>query len=274
MTMSPPNGKVALVTGGASGIGKETAIQFARHGAKVAILDIDQARLEAVHGEIKAITPDVIAILGDVRQKDNVDACVDKVVERFGCIDYLVNSAGILKDGLIARIAEADFDDVIATNLKGVFLCLQACARSWTAGPLAAIKAAKAEGKPAPSPQSFPDRRVVTIASMAAEGNIGQVAYSASKAGVLGLTKTAAKELIQYNIKTHAVMPTLIDTPIIGDLLVKDGGKWRQFYESRIPLGIGQPKYVADVILFLCSDAAGFMNGTIVPVNGGKLGDL
>ncbi len=266
--------KVALVTGGASGIGKETAIQFAKHGAKVAIFDINQKTLEATHEELKKITGDAIAILGDASQKDNVDACVGKVIERFGTVDCLVNSAGILRDALIAKVVEADFDAVIATNLKGVFLFTQACVKAWTKAPLEKIKAAKAANKPTPSPNEFPDKRIVNISSMAAEGNIGQVAYAASKAGVLGITKTAAKELIQYNIKAHAVMPTLIDTPIIGDLLSKEEGKWKKFYEGRIPLGIGKPKNVADVILWLCSEESYFMTGNILQINGGKLGEL
>jgi 3-oxoacyl-[acyl-carrier protein] reductase len=267
-------GKVVLVTGGASGIGKETAIQFAKHGAKVAILDINQETLEATHEELKQITEDCIGILGDVRDKENVEASVDQVIERFGDIDFLINSAGILKDALIPKMVEADFDDVIATNLKGVFLCMQACATRWIKEPLAKIKAAKVAGTPVPSPAEFPDKRIISLSSMAAEGNKGQIAYSASKAGVLGLTKTAAKVLIEFNIKSHAVMPTLIDTPIIGDLLTKDDGKWKTFYEGRIPLGIGKPKFVADAILWLCSEESYFVNGTVLQVNGGKLGEL
>ncbi|MBN2150444.1 MAG: SDR family oxidoreductase [Candidatus Lokiarchaeota archaeon] len=266
--------KVALVTGGASGIGKEAALRFARHGAKVAIFDINQQTLETTHEELKKVTGDAIAILGDASQKDDVEACVEKAIERFGTVDYLINCAGILRDGLIAKISEADFDAVIATNLKGVFLFTQACVKAWTKAPLERIKAAKAEGKPVPTPSEFPDRRIVTISSMAAEGNIGQVAYAASKAGVLGITRTAAKELIQYNIKAHAVQPTLIDTPIIGDLLTKEDGKWKRFYEGRIPLGIGKPGHVADAILWLCSEESCFMTGNVLQLNGGKLGEL
>ncbi|MEX2682909.1 MAG: SDR family NAD(P)-dependent oxidoreductase [Candidatus Sigynarchaeota archaeon] len=267
-------GKVALVTGGASGIGKETAIQFAQHGAKVAILDINQKMLDATHEELKKITGDCIAILGDVSKKDSVDACVDKVIAQFGTIDYLINCAGILRDALIHKMTEADFDAVIATNLKGVFLCTQACVKAWTKVPLEKIKAAKAANKPVPSPNEFPDKRIVNISSMAADGNMGQIAYSASKAGVLGITKTSAKELIQYNIKVHAIQPTLIDTPIIGDLLTKEDGKWKKYYEGRIPLGIGKPKNVADAILWLCSEESYFMTGNVLQLNGGKLGEL
>ncbi len=268
------NGKNVLITGGASGIGRETAIQFAKSGANVAIFDINEVTLESTHDVLKKIREECIGIVGDARDKEDVDACVDKVIERFGCIDFLVNSAGILKDGLIHKISEEDFDDVIATNLKGTFLFMQACSKSWVAAPAERIKAAKKSGMPVPSASEFPDRRIVNIASLAAEGNMGQIAYSASKAGVVGMTKTAAKELIQYNIKTNAIMPTLINTPIIGDLLVKDDGKWEKYYQSRIPLGIGKPVYVADAIMFLCSQASFFMNGNVLQLNGGKLGEL
>ncbi|MHA1679887.1 MAG: SDR family NAD(P)-dependent oxidoreductase [Promethearchaeota archaeon] len=267
-------GKVALVTGGASGIGKEVAIQFAKQGAKVAIFDINQETIEETHDAITSSGGECIAILGDVRESDNVNACVEKVVERFGMPDYLINCAGILKDALIHKMPDEMFEDVINVNLKGVFFFMRECVKVWVADPYAKMKAAKKEGKTPPPPKDFPDRRIINIASMAAEGNIGQIAYSASKAGVLGMTKTAAKELIKYNIKTHAIMPTLIDTPIIGDLLVKDDGKWKKYYESKIPLGIGQTKYVADAILFLCSEDSFFMNGNIIQLNGGKLGDL
>ncbi|MBD3188817.1 SDR family oxidoreductase [Candidatus Bathyarchaeota archaeon] len=266
--------KVVLVTGGASGIGKETALQFASHGANVAIFDIDQEEIEKTHEELKAQGGEAIAVVGDVRKSENVEACVGKVVERFGPPDFLINCAGILKDALIHRMPDEMFEDVINVNLKGVFFSIRECAKIWVKEPYGKIKQAKKAGDPIPPPTEFPDRRIINIASMAAEGNIGQVAYSASKAGVIGITKTAAKELIKYNIKTHAIMPTLIDTPIIGDLLVKDDGKWRKFYEGRIPLGIGKPRYVADAILFLCSDESFFMNGNVMHLNGGKLGDL
>ncbi|MHA1368737.1 MAG: SDR family NAD(P)-dependent oxidoreductase [Promethearchaeota archaeon] len=266
--------KVALITGGASGIGKQTAIQFVENGAKVAIFDCNKEKLQDAEDEIKKIGGEVLAFHGDVKKKEDVNRCVEKVIEEFNDLDYLICCAGILKDGLITKLSEEDFDEVIATNLKGVFLFIQACAIYWTKDPHAKIKAAKKEGKTRPPPSTFPDRRIVSISSMAAEGNIGQINYSASKAGIIGITKTAAKELIQYNIKTHVVMPTLINTPIIGDLLVKNDGKWKKYYESRIPLGIGQPKNVADVILFLCSDESSFMNGNIIQINGGRLEGL
>ncbi|MHA1846754.1 MAG: SDR family NAD(P)-dependent oxidoreductase, partial [Promethearchaeota archaeon] len=238
------------------------------------IFDINKEGLDVVSGLLKDLNAEYLAIQGDVRVSKDVETCVQKALDQFENINFLINCAGILKDALIHKMPDEMFDDVINVNLKGVFYFTRACAKAWVKEPYAKIKAAKKEGRPKPMPSEFPDRRIVNISSMAAEGNIGQVAYSASKAGVLGITKTAAKELIQYNIKTHAIMPTLIDTPIIGDLLVKDDGKWRKYYESRIPLGIGKTSYVADAVLFLCSKESYFMNGNILQVNGGKLGDL
>ncbi len=266
--------KVVLITGGASGIGKEAAIQFAKNGAKVAIFDINQEKVESACEEIKKYCDECIAIVGDVRKKESVEACVNKLFEKFGDINYLINSAGILRDDMIDKISEEAFDNVIAINLKGTFLFIQACMKKWIVEPMAQIKAAKKEGNPIPRPETFPDRRIINVSSMAAEGNIGQIAYSSAKAGVLGMTKTAAKELIQYNIKTHAIMPTLVETPMTDDLFAKDGGKWKKFYESRIPLGIGKPKDVVGVIMFLCGEESGYMNGTIIPIGGGRLHSL
>ncbi len=262
--------KVVLITGGASGIGKETAIQFAMRGAKVAIFDVNGETVESARREIKKHCSECIAFTGDVRKKDDVEACVDKVFDRFGDLDYLVACAGIRKDGMIAKISEETFGDVVDTNLKGLFLFMQTCVKKWIKEPDAQIKTSKASGKPVPPPRTFPDKRIICISSTAAEGNIGQIAYSASKAGVIGMAKTAAKELIQYNVKTHVVMPTIIDTPMNDDLRLKDDGKWMKYYESRIPLGIGKPKDVANVILFLCSEESSYMNGSVIPLNGGR----
>jgi 3-oxoacyl-[acyl-carrier protein] reductase len=263
--------KVILITGGASGIGKETAIQFAKKGAKVTIFDLNKENLESTCSNVMKFGNDCLTFAGDVRKKDDVEKCVNVTMKKLGDIFCLVNCAGILKDGLIDKLSEQVFDEVIAVNLKGVFLFVQACVKKWIKEPKAIIREAKKEGKPIPHPTSFPDRRIVNLSSMVAEGNIGQVAYSTTKSGIIGMTKTAAKELIQYNIRTNAIMPTLIDTPIFDKLFAIEDGKWRKYYESRIPLGLGKPKYIADVIIFLCSEESFFMNGAIVPVSGGRL---
>ncbi|MFX1276584.1 MAG: SDR family NAD(P)-dependent oxidoreductase [Promethearchaeota archaeon] len=255
-------GKVAFITGGASGLGEKTAKDFAMEGAKVVLFDFDKENGERVEKEIKDNGGNVIFIEGDVRLKDQVENGVKTAFEKHGTVDFLLHSAGILQDGMINKLSEERWDNVINTHLKGFFLVLQACVIRW-------INYCKEN--PKENIADYPDKRVITISSQAAEGNIGQLNYSAAKAGMLGMVKTAGLELIRYNIKTHAIMPTLIETPILGELLSKDDGKWRKYYSGRIPLGIGVPDYVSKVILFLCSEESWFMNGEIIGINGGRL---
>lgn len=254
--------KVAFITGGASGLGEKTAKDFAIEGAKILIFDFDKANGERVENEIKDAGGEVLFIEGDVRKADSVEKAISTAYEKYGTIDFLIYSAGILKDGMIHRLSEEKWDDVINTHLKGFFLCMQACAKRW-------IEYCKAN--PKENIKDNPDKRIITISSQAAEGNIGQLNYSAAKAGMIGMVKTAGLELIRYNVRTHAIMPTLIETPILGELLSKDDGKWRKYYSGRIPLGIGEAKYVSNIILFLCSEGSWFMNGEIIGINGGRL---
>jgi len=258
-------GKVAFITGGASGLGEKTTKDFAREGAKVVLFDFDKENGERVEKEIKNAGGEVIYIEGDVRIKNQVENGVKTAYEKYGNIDFLLHSAGILQDGMIHKLTEERWDNVINTHLKGFFLVLQACVNKWLD---------YCNQNPQENISDYPDRRVITISSQAAEGNIGQLNYSAAKAGMLGMVKTAGLELIRYNIKTHAVMPTLIETPILGELLSKNDGKWRKYYSGRIPLGIGIPDYVSKVILFLCSEDSWFMNGEIIGINGGRLDKL
>ena len=258
-------GKTAFITGGGSGLGEKIAKDFAQNGANVVIFDISVENGKQVESEIQNDGGEALFTEGNVKDSNSVKECVAKAFEKYGTIDFLINSAGILRDGLIHKLPEDKWDLVIDINLKGSFLCLQECTKRW-------IEDAKNNRKVHIA--DYPDKRVINIASKAAEGNIGQVSYAASKAGLIGLTKTAAMELIRYNIKTHAIMPTLIETPILGELLEKEDGKWRKYYEGRIPLGIGKPRYVSDAIQFLCSHDSWFMNGVILPINGGRLGPL
>ncbi len=254
--------KVAFITGGASGLGEKTAKNFAAEGAKVVLFDFDADNGKRVENEIKNAQGEALFIEGDVREKDSVINGVQKAFDTYGTIDFLIHSAGILKDGMIHKLSEERWNDVINTHLRGFFFVLQTCVQHW-------IDICKEN--PKEKIADYPDRRVITISSQAAEGNIGQINYSAAKAGMLGMVKTAGLELIRYNIRVHAIMPTLIETPILGELLSKEDGKWRKYYSGRIPLGIGEPKYVSRVILFLCSDGAWFMNGEIIGINGGRL---
>jgi len=257
--------KVAFITGGASGLGKKTAQDFAKEGAKVILFDFDADKGKQVESEITSAGGEALFIEGDIREKDSVQEGVAQVFEKYGAVDFLIHSAGILKDGMIHKLSEERWNDVINTHLRGFFLVLQACVQRW-------IEICKSD--PKEDIADYPDRRVITISSQAAEGNIGQLNYAAAKAGMLGMVKTAGLELIRYNIRTHAVMPTLIETPILGELLSKQDGKWRKYYSGRIPLGIGEPNYVSKVILFLCSQDAWFMNGEILGINGGRLDKL
>ncbi|CEG12444.1 3-oxoacyl-(acyl-carrier-protein) reductase FabG [groundwater metagenome] len=255
-------GKVALITGGASGIGAQTAKDFAKEGAKVVILDIKDNEGKFIEKEINDNDGEALFIKCDVSKKSDVESAVNIAFEKYKDIDFLVNSAAILIDGMIHKISENEWDAVINVNLKGTFLCIQAVSKYW-------INSAKANKKEKIT--SYPDKRIINISSMAANGNVGQIVYSSSKAGIIGMTNTCAKELLKYNIRTHVVMPTLIDTPMIKDLLDKENSKWRCFYENRIPFGIGKPFHVSGVILFLCSNDAYFMNGAILEINGGRL---
>ena len=258
-------GKVAFITGGASGLGEKTAKDFAKEGANVILFDFDKQNGQRVEKEVNDAGGDVLFIEGDVRIKDQVENGIKTAFEEYGTIDFLLHSAGILQDGMIHKLSEERWDNVIDTHLKGFFLVLQACVTRWIN---------YCNENPKENISDNPDRRIITISSQAAEGNIGQLNYSAAKAGMLGMVKTAGLELIRYNIRTHAIMPTLIETPILGELLSKQEGKWRKYYSERIPLGIGTPDHVSKVILFLCSKDSWFMNGEIIGINGGRLDKL
>jgi 3-oxoacyl-[acyl-carrier protein] reductase len=260
------DGKSVFLTGGSTGIGRQTALDFAKEGAKIIIFDINEEGGNKTAEECKtAGAARAIFIKGDVSNYESVDGAVQKAFDEMRTVDILVNSAGVLRDAMIHKLEEKNWDFVIAINLKGTYLTMQACAKRW-------ITKCKEMGDL--KPMDYPDRRIINISSMAAEGNIGQINYSASKAGVIGMTKTVAKELVRYNVRTHAVQPTMVATPLTDELLTKQDGKFKDMYEGRIPFGIGKPSYISDVILFLAGPESIFMNGNIVPINGGKLGDL
>jgi len=265
-------GKSVLITGGGSGIGRQIALDFASNGANVAIIDIIEENGKKVLQELKAIGKGKYLFHKiSVSDKKAVDQAVINIINEFGDLDFLINCAGILRDFLINKFNEDYWNQTIDVNLKGVAICMQAVVTQWVNKSLTK---AKERGEKYLPVLENPPKVIVNISSMAADGNIGQLAYSASKAGVIGMTLTAAKELSRYNIRVHAVKPTLIDTPIIGDLLKKDDGKFKKMYEEKIPFGIGKPEYVSDVVCFLCSEGGFFLNGCVIPINGGKLDGL
>jgi 3-oxoacyl-[acyl-carrier protein] reductase len=241
-------GKVALVTGAARGIGQAIAKKLAMEGCDVALCDLKTEWLAETGALIEATGRKVKCFEADVSQAAAVEAAVDGVIEAFGKVDILINNAGITKDTLMIRMSEQDWDAVISVNLKGTFLFTKAVARPMMKQRSGAI---------------------VNVASIIGLiGNAGQCNYAASKAGVIALTKSAAKELAARNVRVNAVAPGFIQTRMT-DVLPEDvRGKMLDL----IPMKrFGQPEDVANVVLFLASDAASYMTGQVLPVCGGMV---
>lgn len=240
--------KVAIVTGSTKGIGKEIALAFARQGAKMVVSGRSAERAEQVCEEIKAGGGSAVAVVGDVSQLDDAQALIDKTVEIYGRVDVLVNNAGITRDNLLMRMKESDWDEVININLKGTFNCIKCITR-----------------------QLMKQRsgRIINITSVVGQmGNAGQANYSASKAGIIGLTKSVAKELASRNITCNAIAPGFIETDMTGVL----DEKTRQALLGQIPLGrLGQVGDVANAALFLASDDAAYITGQTINVDGGMV---
>ncbi len=244
--------KVVLITGGAAGIGKATALRFAEADAKVVICDVN----ESVGQEtLKLLGKDAVFYKVNVADRQAVQKWIDDVAAKYGRIDVLVNNAGILRDGqmvkfkegqLVGQMSEADFDLVISINLKGVFNCSQA---------VAPVMVKQGGG-------------VILNASsvVGLDGNFGQTNYVATKSGVIGMTKVWARELGKYNIRVNAVAPGFIATDMVTSMPEKvlDGMK------GRTPLGrLGDPRDIANAYLFLASDDASFITGEVLRVDGG-----
>ena len=244
--------KVALITGGAAGIGKATALRFAEEGARVAICDVDA---KGGAKTLRELGPNAAFNNVDVTDRASVDSWVESVLEKYGRIDILVNNAGIVRDSLLVKMKEGelvrqmpenDFDLVVAINLKGVFNCTQAVV-------------------PAMIRQNG---GVILNASsiVGLDGNLGQTNYIATKAGVIGMTKVWARELGRHNIRVNAVAPGFTATDIISSMpdTILDSMK------KRTPLGrMGQPLDIANAYLFLASDEASFISGDVLRVDGG-----
>jgi 3-oxoacyl-[acyl-carrier protein] reductase len=239
-------GKVALITGAAQGIGKSVALLLARNGADIVVSDINLEKAEETAKEIESMGPKAIAVKVDVANFTDVERMVGAILDKFGKIDILVNNAGITRDKLILRMTEEDWDAVLDVNLKGTFNCTKAVIRHM---------AKQRTGK------------IVSIASVVGEmGNAGQANYSASKAGVIGLTKTIAREFAQRRINVNAVAPGYIETPMT-EVLPE---KVKEELKRLIPMErLGKPEDVAEAVLFLVSEESNYITGQVLNVNGG-----
>jgi len=244
------SGKVALITGSARGIGKAIALELANHGANIVINDIlPKIEMDKTVEEVKQIGNNVLGIRADITSFDEVENMIKEIVNQFGKIDILVNNAGITRDSLLIRMKEEDWDAVIRINLKGTFNCSKAVAKYMM--------------------RQKSNDKIVNIASVIGlVGNIGQANYSASKAGIIGLTKSIAKEFASRNINVNAIAPGFIET----DMTKKLPEKIRKDLQQQIPLKrLGTVEDVAKVVYFLVSDAANYITGQVINVDGGMV---
>ena len=238
--------KVALVTGAAQGIGRAIALKLAANGADVVIVDMNLDKAQEAAREVERLGRRALALRANIANLQEAEAMADEAVAKLGAVHVMVNNAGITRDALILRMKEEDWDAVINVNLKGVFNCTKAVVKHM-------------------SKQRY--GRIVNIASIVGEmGNAGQANYSASKAGVIALTKTVAREFATRNITCNAVAPGFIDTAMTQAL----SEKVKEELAKQIPMGrLGTPEDVAEGVLFLVSEATGYITGQVLNINGG-----
>jgi len=246
--------KTAIVTGAARGIGAATAIKLASDGMAVAVLDLNEADCAATAKEIENAGGRALAVGADVSKTDQVRAAVDRVATELGEPTVLVNNAGIIRDNLLFKMTDEDWDAVIDVHLRGAFLMTRAVQKYMTEQKWG---------------------RIVNLSSSSALGNRGQVNYSAAKAGLQGFTKTLAKELGKFGVTANSVAPGFIVTDMTAATAARIGMSFEDFQKAaatQIPVArVGRPADVANVISFLVSDGAGFVSGQVIYVAGGPL---
>jgi len=241
-----PKGKIAVVTGASRGIGRSISLALSAAGATIVAMDMDQASTEAVVAELKAAGGKAFAVVGNVTLPEDAERMIETAMNEFGRVDILVNNAGITRDGIFLRMKEEDWDAVLSVNLKGAFLCSRAASK---------VMAKQRSG------------RIINIASVVGQmGNAGQANYCASKAGLIGLTKSNARELAKRNITVNAVAPGFIATAMTDAL----SDKVKAELTAQIPLErLGSSEDIANAVLFLASEASGYITGHVLSVNGG-----
>ncbi len=239
-------GKVAMITGAAQGIGYGITKALAEHGVKLALADINEKGLDMLFHEEAVFLKDAFKVVMDVSKTDDVDNAINSILEHFGSIDILVNNAGIVRDTLAIRMKEEDWDRVLDINLKGAFLCSKVAAKTM-------IKSRWG--------------RIINISSVIGQiGNPGQANYSAAKAGMIGLTKTLAKELAPRGITVNAIAPGYIETSMTSGLQENIKNDMLKM----IPIGrFGQIEDIAFMVIVLSSEHAGYITGQVIPINGG-----
>ena len=245
------DGRTALVTGGGRGIGAATALRFAAEGAAVVVSDVDREPAEAIAGQIRAAGGRALAVTCDVTQRAAVESLLEAAAREFGTVDMLVTCAGVIRDNLIHKMSEPDWDLVIDTHLRGTFLCAQAAQRLMV-------------------PQRF--GKMVFLSSNSALGNRGQANYSAAKAGIQGMARTLAIELGPFNINVNTVAPGFVETRMTQAVAQRIGVDYEDLKKvaaERAALRrTGSPEDIAGIIAFLCSQDASFVTGQTIYATG------
>lgn len=245
------NGRIAIVTGGAQGIGAATVKAFSKEGAKVAIFDQNQEKMEALIRETGAQGGECLAIQCNITKRDEVEQSVQEVVSHFGKVDILVNNAGVTRDNLLFKMTDEDFDTVIDTHLKGSFICSREVQK---------YMVKQGDGK------------IVMLSSRSALGKRGQTNYAAAKAGIQGMTKTMAIELGPFGINVNAVAPGFIETQMTKDIAEKTGISYEKIKQDAIQSQaikrVGKPEDVANLITFLSSNESDYITGQVIYVAG------